>query len=360
METDLSTSSFKNKSKIRINDSEKGGFPKLPLNLLTVVLFFCIFNIVMLRSNTFWKYCHQSSRLDIDERLFFESRIRLEMKHSQTGRILLLGSSQVREGFDELEMNRLLEGTGLQIVNLGYGGNAPADELLMDLEIAMKLKPAAIVYMPFVASFYSKYLFPPIRSNFSPAILPYIIDHFGISSLFKNATTIIDGLSRYWFVMIRHRESVRELLIKDISNSLSENRSDRKRTFYGHKMKSAYYKAEIDKSNGKRYGFSEYSNYNKEVFQNIAISLKKKAIPFIVLRGPSHPLLKKCYPPEVDDDFGSFLEKQSRLADIHYLNDRDMPEFTADNFCDFTHMNSSGRDRFTKFMAEYLLKMIQK
>jgi len=78
----------------------------------------------------------------------------------------------------------------------------------------------------------------------------------------------------------------------------------------------------------------------------------------MTFRERGYPLMKKTYDPQIDIDYTQFFEEQASKMGFSYISAKDLPKFYENDFIDFTHLNSKGRNKFSRFIAMYLKKSI--
>ena len=109
----------------------------------------------------------------------------------------------------------------------------------------------------------------------------------------------------------------------------------------------------------ERYYLSSCTELNKYLFIKYAKEIIDKKILFIVINSPSHSLINNFYDKKIDSSLDDFLSAYAANIGYIYLSKQNLPEFTDDDFADFTHLNASGRKKLTRFIERYLKKWIK-
>jgi hypothetical protein len=292
-----------------------------------------------------------------DDDIRFEAKLRTIPEITNQKRIFLIGSSQTRVDFDMEYLNRKSKKTNTIFYNLGVSGAAQPIEIFMLKDRLLEKKPDVIIYMPFVASFYSEYTFSTMKHYFNPAILPYLVKYAGIKNLKIHKDDFVDSFLGEFCIFCKYRESTRRIFRNYASGRIyaEEERKIVKHGYEKNKPK-AYFINEIEKSDGNRYNTTPYTKLNENLFILFAEDLISRGVKLIVMSGPTHPLMKECYKRKIDTVYNNFLSEQAGRIGFIYLSQNQLPSFREEEFRDFTHLNAFGRDKLSKFLEFYLLK----
>ena len=80
----------------------------------------------------------------------------------------------------------------------------------------------------------------------------------------------------------------------------------------------------------------------------------------LVISGPLHPQVGRIYnQKEIDQKYNKYLYDQARKNGFVYLSEKDLPEFSQEDFIDLTHLKSDGRKRLTEFLADSIGRELQ-
>lgn len=158
--------------------------------------------------------------------------------------------------------------------------------------------------------------------------------------------------------MTTYRDSLERIFTSAVINYVgNEIRTAPKKYAYQDAKPESYFTAEIEKANENQYYVSVYTGLNEELFSAFARDVISRGTKFIVLSGPTHPLIKKTYKATViDTAFDGFFREQALKLGFAYLPQSELPLFTEDDFIDFTHLNAAGRGKLTEFLKDYLAR----
>jgi hypothetical protein len=95
---------------------------------------------------------------------------------------------------------------------------------------------------------------------------------------------------------------------------------------------------------------------NEKLFTLFAEEVKTRGIDLIVVDGPTHPMIKEFYKKESELAYNYFFKARAKRFGFVYLGRDDLPDFNSKDFIDFTHLNNTGRIKFTRFIENYLSK----
>jgi len=331
-------------------------FKKLPLAAILSILVILLVQIVLANSSSFWDFCYLYSTPRDDDNIRLKSELK-RIAREKKRKIFLIGSSQVREGFDTSLLNKALRKTDIRFYNLGVSGGAPPTDMYLLKNKLLKEKPNTIIYMPFVESFYYSYQFSKLKYYFDPFLLPETIDALKMDYSEIHRRALVHSFIGYTSLLFKYRDSLKKILEKRLIFSILDQKKSSPDLFASEKMrKDTYFKKEIIKSQGHRYKITRYTEGNKKLFLKFAQEVKNKGIEFIVISGPTNPLINLTYPREIDKDYEAFLRKASQDIGFKYLSKDDLPDFKKEDFSDFSHLNEKGRISLTKFLLEYLIK----
>lgn len=333
-------------------------FKQLPIAFLgSIVLFFIIQSMVE-KSETFWRFCYFFSDPLVDDAIRLEAQLRTISPGDEQKTIFLTGSSQTREDFDVDYLNREFKKAHTTFYSLGVSGNASPIEMFMLKEKLLARKPEVLIYVPFVGTFYSSYDFRKMKYYFNPVILPYLVKYVGIKNILTHPhlrTYFIDSFLGRATIFYQYRESIGRILLRAMRHYTHiERQGAPERYAYKTNKPRAYFEREIKKARESKYRPTPYTALSKSLFTLFAKHVIAQGVKLIVVTGPVHPLIKMCYKREIDADYEHFLSGQAHNLGFVYLPESQLPSFKEEEFVDFTHLNASGRKRFSRFIKSYL------
>lgn len=331
-------------------------FKKLPLVFLVGVLLFFAIQLFIAQLKSFWEFCYSYSCLIEDDNIRFEAQLRIIPDIIGSKKIFLTGSSQARTDFDVEYLNNKLKNTNAIFYNLGVAGQAQPMEMFIVKNKLLRKKPEVIVYVSFVGSFYEDCNYKRLRCYFYPAILPYMLKYVGMESVTGHKKDLIYAFLKESSVFFRYRESIRRILENYVHDFLyAEKKTWFKKYVQEKNETEAYFINKIKEANKNKYKVTPYTKLNKALFVLLAKNIVSKDVKFIVINGPTHPLLKECYREEIDYAYNNFLADQAEKIGFVYLSESSLPKFTEKDFIDFLHLNASGKNKLSRFIEEYLL-----
>lgn len=337
-------------------------FRNLPVAVIGSILLFLVTHALIADTPAFWRFCYFYSDPLPDDGIRLEAQLRGIAPSDDRKKIFLTGSSQTREDFDVDSLNRNLEESHTVFYNFGISGNASPIEMFMLKDRFLAKKPLAIIYVPFIGTFYSRYYFEKMKYYFSPVILPHLLKALGLTQIVKSEnmrTSLIDSLLGTRTVFYRYRESLGRIIFTALSDYTHIARRGAPEKYAYKKSKpAAYFAREIKRAQGNKYSVSGYTAFSEYLFIRFAQDIIAEGVQLIVISGPVHPLITKCYSEKIDVRYHGFLSHQAEKLGFAYLSQNHLPRFTEQDFIDFTHLNESGRSKLTRFLEAYVAKEI--
>ncbi len=335
---------------------------KLPIAFIGSILFFLFTHLLIVNNQAFWRFCYLYSDPVPDDGIRLEAQLRGIAESDGRKKIFLTGSSQTREDFDIDYLNRKMKGAHTVFYNFGTSGNASPIEMFMIKDKLLAKNPAAILYVPFVGTFYSRYYFAKMKYYFSPVILPHMLRALGLKQILKYEnirTPFIDSVLGTLTIFYRYRESIGRIILTALSHHMYiERRAGPEKYAYTKNKPAAYFERAIKRAKGNKYSISGYTEFSEYLFILFAQDIIAKGVELTVMSGPVHPLIKKCYPEKIDVRYNNFLSHQAEKLGFVYIPQSHLPPFAEQDFIDFTHLNESGRSKLTKFLEDYVSEEI--
>ena len=135
-----------------VKSSSTSNSRKLPIAFIGSLLCFFSVHLLIVNNQAFWRFCYFYSDPVPDDGIRLEAQLRGITPSDGVKRVFLTGSSQTREDFDVAYLNRKTAETHTLFYNFGTSGNASPIEMFMLKDKLLARKPAAILYVPFVAA----------------------------------------------------------------------------------------------------------------------------------------------------------------------------------------------------------------
>ena len=280
-----------------------------------------------------------------------------QAKKDEGKKVLLVGTSQSREGFDVRILNERFKNNDITFYNLGAAAYSGAD-LYMEIDRILDAEPDLIVYMPYVGNFYLDYDFKRLKYYYHPKIISFFLEKVGHKPLLENKWFFCDAYLSYISYFYKYREELKPILynVLDYFAFRRGKKVEPKYFRYDENFELEYFEKQVKRFKGKRFYFSDYTEAEQYAFHKTIQAIKKSETPFFVIDAPGNPRIKSVYVPEVGIAYEAFLTKILRDEGISFLSRRELPDFAMDEFIDFTHLNAVGRAKLTNFFAEYLEK----
>ncbi|MDD5513602.1 MAG: hypothetical protein PHD09_07520 [Candidatus Omnitrophica bacterium] len=337
-------------------NSSTFNFRKLPSAFLCSVALFFISQALMAGSKSFWHFCYYYSLPMYDDALRLEAQLRLMPPNDNNTRVFLIGSSQAREDFDTELLNQNFKKSGIIFYNLGFSGASPI-EIFMIKDKLLKHNPKTIIYVPYIQSFYNDYDLSKVRYYFSPALLPYLMEYLGPESVIRHRGYLIDSIAAENSLIFKYRRSLPRIIFTAVRNFFAKNKiSGPKNYAYYENMSDSYFKEKVSQAGSNRYTVDGFTMMNEKLFILFAEEVKTMGIDLIVIDGPTHPMIKEFYKKESELAYNYFFKAQAKRFGFIYLGRDDLPDFNNKDFIDFTHLNNTGRIKFTRFIENYFSK----
>lgn len=332
---------------------------KLPGPFVLSLVLFTLLQVGLDHCPAFWRYVERNCRFHYDDPLRFESVLRRIPVHTPFKKVLLFGTSQAREGINVDYINEQFKGKNIRFYDLGVIGTMFPVDLIMFKDRILALKPDAVVYSPFVESFYQPYKEQPVNNleyNFNPAVLPYLAKHLRLEDLNKDLRgDLLDAGVGSVSLFYRFRNHLGDIFYLSLKYALGvEKRPPPRTSFFTEPYSEFYYQETIEVfSKKEKYRHTNYTDLYQELFTIFAKDIVSHNIKLIVHNCPVHPLFPKICYSAILTEYHGFLKQQAREIGFTYTPNADLPDFKAEEFNDFTHLTRSGRERFTRFLVGY-------
>jgi hypothetical protein len=253
--------------------------------------------------------------------------------------LVLLGSSQVREGID---CGILEARTGSRCVNLAIGGGSPLDMLHISSELGGASTPRTTVI-----SLFPGILHKPPKSGFIDARAVALVARSGaLPGLGATEVRLMGlGLLQSASPTLRHREAVREMFQEIRARwprSLEEDRSRTLRRMTDRDLQPPSYFADRI---GRVDTDVETSAFTRT--QDLALDqLVEREIAWghrvFVVDFPTRPGYETTLPEDVRAHFPKRLDRLRTRSGVRVVSRSELGPLSEDHFIDFTHLDSKG------------------
>ncbi len=344
----LSTFNFKNFSS-----------KKVPAALLLSLLMFATVQWLIFNSPVFWRTVRVFANIGFDDPLLFEASLRLSDRENPDKKVFILGSSQAKQDYDLDYLHDRFAGQDVRFYNLGMAGTSQPVDMFMMKEKLVSHKPDVIIYMPFVASFYSGYKesgHNQIKYVFSHHVVPYLFTYLDRHEFWSYSDDFAQSLLGVISPFFKYREQINSVAANVYKHVTGvEPRNGPMKYHYTQDAPPEHFEQEIEMAQGRKFTVTPYTRLNQVLFEEFADYLKEHGVQLIVVPGPTNPRIGDIYDRKtIDPLFYSYLDYQQKRAGFLLVSDTQMPELEIGDFIDFSHLNEKGRTKFTAFIGDYL------
>lgn len=280
-----------------------------------------------------------------------------QAKKDEGKKVLLVGTSQSREGFDVRVLNERFKDANITFYNLGSAAYSGVD-LYMETDRILDAESDLIVYMPYVGNFFFDYDFKRLKYYYHPKIISLFLRNVGHKPLIENKWFFLDAYVSNISYFYKYREELKPILYNVLNYLIFQigEKPDLKYFRYDKNFEAKYFEDQIKLFKGKKFYFSDYTETELDAFHKTIQLIKKSNTPFHVIDAPVNPRIKSVYAPGVEIAYKEFLEGVLSDEGIPFLSSEELPDFDTDYFIDFTHLNTVGRAKLTSFFAAYFEK----
>lgn len=265
------------------------------------------------------------------------SRIRLI--EPDGGLLVLLGSSQVREGLD----CGILTGSSsaTRCVNLGIGGGAPLDMLHISRELGDR--PRTVIISLFPGSI-SK---APKSGFIDSETLRAVVTGVGFAKITTGDWRLMgSGLLQTLSPTLRHREGLRDAFW-EAARAWPE-RPDQgrattvRRTTDDDRKPPQYFTNRIGRADPD-FALSRFTAAQELALQLLIAREVGAGHRVVVADFPTRPEFETTLPAEVSPRYIALLSRLRLRTDIRFLEAAEMGPLRKEDFIDFTHVDANGR-----------------
>lgn len=258
--------------------------------------------------------------------------------------LVLLGSSQVREGLD-CAILAPSPGT-VRCVNLGIGGGSPLDMLYISRELGNRPRTAVISIFPGVLSKAPKSGFVDTQT------LRAVVASVDLSGTTPDEWRLLgSGLLQTLSPTLRHREGLRSAFDeapKVWPNPQASPRTSReRRTSDQDRQPPAYFANRINRTDSDM-DLSKFTA-TQELALELLIRRETRAGHGVVVADfPTRPGFETTLGEDVRVRYSSLLARLRSRSDIRFVEATALGPLAEGDFIDFTHLDSNGRRRVSE------------
>lgn len=276
------------------------------------------------------------------------ARINL-IEAEQGSPLILLGSSQVREGLD---CDILAPGPGGPCVNLGIGGGAPLDLLHISRELGKGPRTLVVAIFPGVMS----------KSPKSGFIDTSTLAALAASGAWSQVTAedrrlLEAGLAQTLSPTLRHREALREAYRdrRGIWPRVPQGPGVpfARRTSDADRQPAAYFERRINRVDSD-HDLSRFTSAQTLALEWLIAREATEHNRLLVVDFPTRPGFETTLGPEVRAHYASLLDGLRSRPDIRFVEARELGPLSENEFIDFTHLDSTGR----RLVSERLKRLL--
>lgn len=342
-------------------NSSTSSSDRVPIAFLLAALLCVGAHCFVAFSDGFWVVAYRYSKIPKEDPLRLEAILRaIPGRESPQRKVLLVGSSLTREGFDVKLLNERFRADKLSFYNLGVAGSSQPLDLYMLRKRLFEKAPEMIMYMPFVESFYSSYDdndYNRLHHHFDYSVLPHLLRHFGWGYVRDHQRTLGDALLGKISILYRFRKQFNRVAVRWLTAKLTGAPDPEPMSYeYTENQPPEYFAAKVNEYGGEyRYARSEYTELNEMLFREFVRETHEAGIQLVVIDGPVHPRMQAFFSEDTAREYQTFLERSERELGFVYLRRDELPRFSSEDFIDFAHLNAVGREKLSGFMAGYVV-----
>jgi hypothetical protein len=322
-----------------------------PAAALAAVTVFFACEQAMWRNPAWLRFCARYAPPGAGDPLITTARIRLLPEGGDAPRVLLLGSSQVREGLACPAFEAALPGH--PCANLAVGGGSPLDVLYVAGRTAARW-PRRVV----VTGVFPKVLHMAPKAAFTnPSTVGCLLRARAWRRMGTAAwLDIVYGLLGDLSETLRDRDALRALwpvVGRDLRRGARlELPAQPDRLLAGEPPKPDRYFAtrvgvvDFDTRPGA------FTAVQEEALETVIRRERAAGNPVVIVDFPTRPGYETTLPPETMIHYQQFRDRLARRADITLVRPEQLPPLARGDFLDFTHLSSEGREKVSRRIAE--------
>jgi hypothetical protein len=329
----------------------RGQHARWPAAALAAVILFFAGEETVWRSPTWLRFCARYAPPGAGDPVITTARIRLLPERAAAPPVLLLGSSQVREGLSCAAFEAALPGR--PCANLAVGGGAPLDVLYVARRTASRW-PRRVV----VTGVFPKVLHMAPKAAFTDVATVGCLLRAGAWRRLDAAAWLDIGYG----LLGNASETLRD---RDALRALSRTvGSDRRRAWRFELPAQPDRLLVAEPPRPDRYFDTRVGVVDFDTRPGTFTAVQEEALETVIRREtaagnamvivdfPTRPGYETTLPPDTVTHYRQFRERLARRADITLVRPEHLPPLELSDFLDFTHLSSEGRDKVSRRLAE--------
>ena len=309
------------------------------------------------RSPAWLRFCARYAPPGAGDPVITTARIRLLPERATDAPVLLLGSSQVREGLSCAAFEAALPGR--PCANLAVGGGSPLDVLYVARGTAARW-PRRVV----VAGVFPKVLHMAPKAAFTDGATVGCLLRSGAWRRLDAAAwlDVFYGLLGNGSETLRDREALRALW-RVVGG-------DRRRAWRRELPAQPDRLLAGEPPRPDRYFDTRVGVVDFDTRPGTFTAVQEEALETVIRREtaagnavvlvdfPTRPGYETTLPPETVIHYRQFRERMARRADITLVGPEHLPPLAVGDFLDFTHLSSDGREKVSRRLARIVSAVV--
>lgn len=324
-------------------------FKRLPLAFLISIAFTIFFQYVIFSLPPVNKFIYFFGRPGRDDIL----RSKALLSEIPDGENLIIGDSTAQEDTDVFLLNILAKDN---FYKLGASANTPTEINFLKEEYFNK-KPSTIIYVTLFGSYYLELSDKERTYVFKPAIIKDLYNIGGLNAVMAQKTFLVKELLGEAFPFYKYNQKLVSIIDIGLNEWLVTGiRTGPKNYTLSGVMTDEQLAKELDYYGDDFFHFNPFTDLHKRSFIEFAKKARDEDVRLIVVEAPVRERLMADYRANLVNDFNDFMNSKSKSIGFEYIDKNLLPSFYENDFHDLTHLNKEGRDKFTNFLASYLLE----
>lgn len=277
---------------------------------------------------------------------------RLGRERSEAVPILLLGSSQVREGLDCAVFERVLPGR--PCANLAIGAGSPLDMLYVERRFAGRLPRRVVVLGVFPKVMHMA----PKDAFLDTASLSCLLGSGSWSRIGAQGwIDVVYGLLQSLSPTLRHKDALyaaRDVVAGRWSEAWNLRLPPQpSRMMAGRPPQPpAYFAAHLGRLDGDFPVVGPYTGAQEQALERLLRAESAAGQLVLVVDFPTRPGYETTLPEAALSHYQALLGRLAQRRDVVFVPRARLPELKEADFADFTHLAESGRARVSERLAE--------
>jgi hypothetical protein len=266
--------------------------------------------------------------------------------------VILLGSSQVREGLDCEIIERGV--AGHPCISLAISAGTPLDalDMLPGIDRAAPRRRLVLGLFPKVMHL------EPKEGFIDPAILPCLLEATP-GQAWHDRGLLAFGLLEHFIPTLRFKDALAAVADR-VAGRWTDAWQGRlppapqRLTADRDAQPLRYFAMRIGRIDGDAAQIGPYTPAQQCALDRLIAHEAARGSRLIVVDFPTRPGFDSTVPPSAARHWAKLVERLRHRDDLIFVPQADLPHLDASNFLDFTHLNSSGRRLVSERLAEII------